>query len=43
MDTLEIGKTYKRATCIKVLIYPPLEQKNKVAFHQFLLIGLLEE
>ena len=33
----------KRGTCIKGLIWSPLEPKLKIAFHQFLLLGLLEE
>ena len=32
MDTLEIERTYKRATCIKGLIWPPLEQKKDSCF-----------
>ena len=33
----------KRATCIKGLLWPPLEPKTESCFHQFLLFGLLEE
>ena len=33
----------KRASCIKGQIWSPLEQKLKVAFHQFHPIGLLEK
>ena len=34
----------QKATCMKGLIWPPLEPKTKkVAFHHFLLIGLLED
>ena len=29
--------------CIKGLIWPPLKPKMKVAFYQFLLIGLLDK
>ena len=34
---------HKRGTCIKGLFWHPLEPKLKVTFHQFHLIGLLEE
>ena len=30
-------------TCIKVLIWPPLEPKTEYGFSQFFLSGLLEE
>ena len=33
----------QRGKCIKGLFWPPLEPKMKFAFHQFHLIGLLEE
>ena len=34
----------ERGTCIKGLFWPPLELKRlKFAFHQYLLIGLLDK
>ena len=33
----------ERGTCIKGLLWPPLEPKIENCFHKFLLIGLLEE
>ena len=38
-----VVSSYERGTCIKGLFWPPLEPKTEVAFHQFHLIGLLEE
>ena len=37
------GTLGQRGTCIKWLIWPPLEPKSEIAFHQFLFTGLLEE
>ena len=37
-------KTFRqRATCIKRLFWPPMRQKMKFAFHQTILISLLEQ
>ena len=43
IKTLEIDFILERGTCIKGLFWPPLEQKTEDAFHQFYLVGLLEE
>ena len=45
VGTLKCIRTYfdQKGTCIKGLFWPPLSQKLKVAFHQFHLVGLLEE